>query len=92
MVQLFQYRRFFVNLINFVCLLEEVTNVDRLYCDDLFSFFVLGTVYLAESTLPNHLIHLVLIYDLSHVEATPIRFEIQEVTILQEVNIVLSNL
>jgi len=83
---------FFINLVNFICLLKEVTYVNSFDRNDLFGLFVLCAEYLAKASLPYHLTHLVLVNNLAHVKGAPLCFQVKCVTILQKINVVLANL
>ena len=53
---------------------------------------MLSAEHLAEAALANHFVHFVLVDHLTHVEGSPLGFEVKCVSILQEVNVLLTNL
>ena len=64
----------FVNLVDFVCLFEEVADVDSLDSHNFFRFFVLTTINFPEAALAQHAVQIVLVNDLPHVEGSALRF------------------
>lgn len=91
MAQVAEDLGFFVDLVNLVCLLEEVTDVYSLYGDDILGFLMHRPVYFAEAPFAKQLVNLVLVNDLRHVKWSALPLQIKLIAILYKIYIFVAN-
>lgn len=72
--QVLQNLGFFVYLVNLVCLLCVLRNINRFYGDHFLRLFVVRAKNFAEAALTNQLVNLVLVKDLPHIEGSALQF------------------